>query len=126
MPSKNKEVHRVYQHKHYAQNKEYYKNKRKERQTEHKRRFAALKETWSCVFCQESDPIALDLHHINPEQKDDLVYKLCDNGSSWKRVVAEIEKCACLCANCHRKVHKHQEWANKLKDEHRIRVEGQV
>lgn len=41
-----------------------------------------------------------DFHHVNPEEKDS------DPGSllhySWARIVAELDKCVLLCANCHR------------------------
>ena len=45
-----------------------------------------------------------DFHHRNPEEKE------FDPGSilhySWKRIVAELDKCDLLCANCHRIRHE--------------------
>lgn len=46
---------------------------------------------------------ALDLHHLNPEEKDfEVSFRPC---ISWDRTSAEIKKCILLCANCHREVH---------------------
>lgn len=56
-----------------------------------------------CRLCGEREPVALDLHHLNPNEKDDEVARLMRYG--MKVLKAEIRKCAVLCANCHRKVH---------------------
>lgn len=47
---------------------------------------------------------ALELHHINPEEKEFTFSKdmLCN---SWEKLVQELKKCTLLCANCHREVH---------------------
>lgn len=46
---------------------------------------------------------ALDLHHIDRSQK---AFNFSDNGytRSWARVKEELDKCALVCANCHREV----------------------
>ena len=46
---------------------------------------------------------ALDLHHINPNQKE---FNISQKGHSrsWDRVRKEIDKCMLVCANCHREV----------------------
>jgi 5-methylcytosine-specific restriction endonuclease McrA len=46
---------------------------------------------------------ALDLHHINPNDKD---FNLGHRGHSrsWERVKRELDKCILVCANCHREV----------------------
>ena len=47
---------------------------------------------------------ALEFHHTDPSQKD------ADWGKmrlwSWSKVTEELDKCQCLCANCHREVHR--------------------
>lgn len=49
--------------------------------------------------CQD----ALELHHINPDEKD---FSISSNWQkSWETTSREIQKCALLCANCHREVH---------------------
>ena len=48
-------------------------------------------------------PGALDLHHLDPKTKK---FALGDKGytRSWKIIKLELDKCALLCANCHREV----------------------
>ena len=48
---------------------------------------------------------ALELHHIDPTQKDVSISRIRANCSSWESVVKELRKCILLCANCHREVH---------------------
>ena len=56
-----------------------------------------------CVLCGEDEYFALDFHHLDPSTKDIEIVKL--RKSSFERLKKEVEKCAVLCANCHRKVH---------------------
>ena len=116
MPSKvrNKEKNAVYQRKHYLANQDYYKNKREARRQRLIVRYADLKQTWCCTICQEDDDATFDLHHYDPSKKGSEIRRMISLGVSWNRIVAEVEKCVCLCANCHRKVHKHESWANKI------------
>ena len=46
---------------------------------------------------------ALDLHHLNPKNKN---FGIADKGytRSWKRIEAELDKCILVCANCHREL----------------------
>lgn len=114
MPTKNKELQRVYQNKHYHSNTEYYKEKRAIRRAELLQRYNEFKSTLKCILCPEADVVTLDLHHFDPDTKDSLVREFVANGRSWSRIVREIEKCVCLCSNCHRKVHAYPEWAIKI------------
>ncbi len=53
-----------------------------------------------CVDCGETDPLVLKFDH--PGHKDFNISKgLRDH--SWQAVLAEIEKCDVVCANCHRR-----------------------
>ncbi|QGZ16283.1 putative HNH endonuclease [Erwinia phage Hena1] len=45
----------------------------------------------------------MDLHHLDEETKDANVSDLMRRGT--KKLIAEMNKCVVLCANCHRKVH---------------------
>ena len=56
-----------------------------------------------CIICGESEPICIDFHHINPEEKDFTIGQHRGKNREW--LLQEISKCVCLCANCHRKVH---------------------
>jgi len=82
--------------------KRYAANKRwRERQVEW---FKELKGRLKCEECGEKHLACLEFHHPDPAQKEGTVGMMA---SHWgkKRMLAEIEKCRVLCANCHRKVH---------------------
>lgn len=56
-----------------------------------------------CLFCKESEPICLDFHHPESEEKE---FGIANNTSrKWEQVEKEIAKCVVLCSNCHKKVH---------------------
>ena len=59
----------------------------------------------ACFGCERAGPAALfDFHHMDAKDKG---FGIGQDGipRSWERVVAELEKCVMLCANCHREVH---------------------
>jgi hypothetical protein len=45
---------------------------------------------------------ALDFHHKEPTEKD---FGVSGPIRAWDIVKLELDKCLCLCANCHREVH---------------------
>ena len=51
---------------------------------------------------------ALEFHHLDPSQKD---FGIGSDGCtrSWEKVKEELDKCICVCANCHREIHS-KEW----------------
>lgn len=62
------------------------------------------KRDHGCRLCGETDPACLDFHHRDPAAKAFPI------ANSHKRrdhtaLLAEMEKCIILCANCHRKLH---------------------
>lgn len=61
------------------------------------------KSTLSCAVCNENTPVCLEFHHRDPSQKDFGVGSSV--GRSWEKIIEEIQKCVCLCSNCHKKVH---------------------
>lgn len=66
--------------------------------------YQEFKSTLRCCVCGESDPACLDFHHVDSVDKDfDLGLRA--HQVSRQTLLAEISKCACLCANCHRKEH---------------------
>ena len=69
-------------------------------------RFREWKSTLSCCLCGESEEACLDFHHKDPAQKDQSVATLF-NMASFEAIVSELNKCICVCANCHRKIHKY-------------------
>jgi hypothetical protein len=48
---------------------------------------------------------ALDLHHINPLEKDFSFGSVRANPISLNKLTVELEKCILLCSNCHREIH---------------------
>jgi len=59
----------------------------------------------TCYACDRDGPPALfEFHHWNADEKD---FAISDSGvpRRWTKMVAELEKCVMLCANCHREVH---------------------
>jgi 5-methylcytosine-specific restriction endonuclease McrA len=53
-----------------------------------------------CVDCGETDPVVLEFDHLR-DKDFNIGSKLVH--CSWKKVLAEIEKCEVVCANCHRR-----------------------
>lgn len=57
-----------------------------------------------CEHCgYDKCPDAFDFHHRDPSQKDFGIGS--GNSISWDRTKVELDKCALLCANCHREEH---------------------
>lgn len=66
--------------------------------------FQDIKAGLSCCVCGENDPICLDFHHLDPNEKDFEPAK-GRHTKSKADIIKELNKCACLCSNCHRKQH---------------------
>ena len=65
-----------------------------------KNAIAAIKEASPCSDCGEFFPsCVMDFDHVRGE-KTACVSALA--GNNWEEVLAEIEKCDLVCANCHR------------------------
>ena len=78
--------------------KQIYANKRKT--------VGDIKQTLSCAKCGYNEfPVALDFHHLDPTQKDTTVARMLANNYQLDKTLQEIDKCICLCANCHRVFH---------------------
>jgi len=58
-----------------------------------------------CSDCGETDPVVLELHHRDPKTKS---FDIGNGFAShvWTAVLAEIDKCDVVCANCHRRRHR--------------------
>mgnify|MGYP001200952784 CR=1 FL=1 len=67
---------------------------------------ADIKHQFGCRECGADDPVILDWHHRNPDEKEYSVSNAIWQGLSRQRILIEILKCDCLCANCHRREHK--------------------
>lgn len=47
---------------------------------------------------------ALDFHHLDPKEKEFTIGS--NKGKSWEALKVEVDKCAMVCANCHREIHE--------------------
>ena len=57
-----------------------------------------------CCKCGEKRQHVLDCHHIKDSGKTDTINHMSKSASP-ETLRAELEKCVCLCANCHRDFH---------------------
>ena len=64
----------------------------------------AIKQNKVCVKCGESRFYVLDFHHRDRNEKINDITSLIKGGSQ-ETLLAEIDKCDLLCANCHREFH---------------------
>lgn len=55
-----------------------------------------------CQICGEKDIRCLDYHHVSKENKVKSIAHM--RSAPIDSLLAEIEKCIVLCANCHRKI----------------------
>lgn len=71
--------------------------------------FKLLKNNLKCPLCQESNSECLDFHHIDNNKHETLKRKggLVSFIQRYpnKIIINELNKCVCICANCHRKIH---------------------
>ena len=81
----------------------------KQKYQEKKQAVQQLKTESKCEKCGESRGYVLDYHHIDPTQKENTIARMTSNYYSLDRVHKEIEKCVCLCSNCHREFHHFEE-----------------
>ena len=72
--------------------------------------FENIKKQYHCLICKTKDFRVLDFHHRDPATKINRIADMIDRCSKAK-ILAEIQKCDCLCANCHRILH-HEEKQN--------------
>ena len=65
-----------------------------------------IKQELACAKCGYNEyPVALDFHHLNPKEKDTTIARMTSNKYRLDKTLEEIDKCICLCANCHRVFH---------------------
>lgn len=90
----------------------YARNKKMHKQATYLRKLRAKKENFKklkeffiskkCSDCGHQDMRVLEFDHLDPTTKTKHVSTLMGDGSSWAKILVEIEKCDIVCANCHR------------------------
>lgn len=58
-----------------------------------------------CQLCGEPEECCLSAHHIDPSEKEFTIGNMVRDKMSAAKIAQELEKCICLCHNCHAKVH---------------------
>lgn len=97
-----KPCNRAYGKRNYHENKERYFRIAKERD----KRLDDLINSYKskpCTDCGKTyPPYVMDLDHIDPTQKIEKVSTMRRRRMAFSTIIAEIEKCEVVCANCHR------------------------
>jgi transcription elongation factor Elf1 len=96
---------RLYYQTHTEEHRAVTRKRRAERRRGFRQRTDEIKQRFGCRVCGESDVVCLEFHHLDPNNKDFDIALAMAREWVWEKVLAEIRKCVCLCANCHRKVH---------------------
>ena len=75
----------------------------KKRRELHRGIVSTIKTTLGCISCGEnSHPNVLEFHHVSDDKEITISRR---SEVSLLKILTEIQKCVCLCANCHRKLH---------------------
>lgn len=101
-----KDCRKIQNHEHYRSSDKRRKDVRDRNEVARKKKrdlVRRYKSFCGCRVCGEKDFVVLDLHHLDPSQKEGDPSKFYMQ--SLKRLRDEIRKCAVLCSNCHRRVH---------------------
>lgn len=102
----------------FQNNKEKYRIKQQERRKDIRELIESLKK--SCVVCGETEKSCIDFHHINPEEKDFAIAAVTQRKWSNRRIIKEVEKCVCLCANHHRILHYYNFTVDEIIEKYKI------
>ena len=76
-----------------------------QRRRERVKRLAVEYKGGKCCICGYNRYIgALEFHHLNPNEKD---FGIGSKGytRSLEKVKEELDKCICVCSNCHKEIH---------------------
>jgi predicted HNH restriction endonuclease len=73
----------------------------RERMAAKRQEIAEWKRVRGCSVCGETEPWVLDMHHLDPTEKETQPAQ----SATLKTFLKEADKCVLLCSNCHRKVH---------------------
>jgi hypothetical protein len=106
-----KKCQQEYAKNHYILKKDYYilksKVNKKTFYQNNLNKINKYKANQTCMYCTESDPCCLDLHHRESDKKEYTIANKLAN-FSWANLEKEILKCDVVCSNCHRKIHAGQ------------------
>jgi len=100
---------RIYDRKYHANRSDEVKRRKLEKQNSRRKdiltKVREYKGELGCKCCDEKEPICLEFHHTNPNEKDFNVADALKSGLSFTGIIREAEKCIVVCSNCHKKIH---------------------
>jgi hypothetical protein len=109
MPYKNKEDHKNWEKRYrngYLQRPETKQRLSEKSKLRRERNKSFVHEKMTpCIVCGESDPIVIDFHHLDETKKENGISQMMQSNYSLQKIQEELNKCVCLCSNCHRRVH---------------------
>jgi predicted HNH restriction endonuclease len=111
-PEQRKAYHKEQGRKYYLANKDKVMALSKVNRAVGKARWDTFKRTLKCTKCEQNHPAALDFHHTDPSEKENIVSNLISSGR-FAAAMEEVQKCIVLCANCHR-IHHYEENSAKI------------
>jgi hypothetical protein len=110
-PKQRRAYHNAWHKKQYADDPAYKQSFKARTRRRNKRRdkivagmLIAFRAT-GCIACPEKELCCLVAHHIDSAEKDFALGTARYSGHGRGRVMRELAKCVCLCANCHAKLH---------------------
>ncbi len=101
---RDKEKRKQYNKQYRGEHKQYYRLHLSSRREETRKWLFMYKSSHPCILCHEADPVVLDFHHRNPQEKEFSISYMKHTVNKQKLLI-EIQKCDVLCSNCHRKLH---------------------
>lgn len=103
-----------YDHIEYKNNPQAQCDRNRNRRHRQRKWFIEYKKKRCCAFCGLNDRWwCLGFHHLDGEDKHDDIANMVRD-CSQETILKELEKCVCLCHNCHSDLHYYEE-RNKVK-----------
>lgn len=110
-PEKRKAYHREYMRQRYQADDGFRKTHRRHVKKSDCKYRPVLRQLLSvfkangCLLCPERTLCCLVAHHVDPETKEFGPSYGVTNRVSPARMKKELQKCVCVCMNCHAKLH---------------------
>jgi len=102
LTEEDREKQRKYSRDHYKRNKKSYLDRNREKKANISSYIRQYKEHHGCMDCGGKFPYyVLDLdHRVGTDKK--FTPSHLHRTNSWDKMIAELDKCDVVCANCHR------------------------
>lgn len=89
----------------YQKNKNKVKSRVKRYNEKIKDWYFNFRQTLKCSICGEPRYWVLEWHHLDPSKKDFNIGDKVYGAYSINTIKEEINKCICVCSNCHKDIH---------------------